>query len=429
MYIQALLNLLPLAHGIVSPGAAENRDGVLDRLGNLTPYHKAPAVEGIKKQLPGDCSVDQVMLTHRHGSRGPLQSELSLIQGLTYTLGNASQAIEHANLPVNLQFLKQGYVTKLKPESLSPIGRKQLFDHGVDFLLRYPRLHTDTFVAGNEERVIESSHWFGQGYLGGNASGAHFITIPDDVSKASWIRPWIACPAWGKGWNVKARATWVKTYLPSITKRLNKLLPGVHLSDDDTHGALFACAYDLAAYGVSPWCDVFSPTELSYFEYELDVMINGGFGYNLIPPEMGPVMGSVYVNTLIERFSNATGDATPLYLEFGHDGTIYTAMTAMGLAKDEPPLCPNGINPFRKWRTSYQVPFAANMVWERFTCTDSFRGPQIRLVLNEETFPLSICAKTKSDKTYGTCSLVEFITANKFSTDIQFGDATWSAAC
>lgn len=60
---------------------------------------------------------------------------------------------------------------------------------------------------------------------------------------------------------------WSDSYLPNITERLNNLLPyGVSLTDDNTHGALYACAYDLAAGHESPWCDVFYADELEDFE-------------------------------------------------------------------------------------------------------------------------------------------------------------------
>lgn len=32
------------------------------KLGNLSPYHKAPVPHGVKEHLPNDCTVDQVML-------------------------------------------------------------------------------------------------------------------------------------------------------------------------------------------------------------------------------------------------------------------------------------------------------------------------------------------------------------------------------
>jgi len=83
-------------------------------------------------------------------------------------------------------------------------------------------------------------------------------------------------------------------------------------------------------------------------------------------------------------------EAQSLYLEFGHDTTIMMAMAAMELNRyvfmlaqlesgsvsciqyrDDPPLSPHGPPRQRKFRTSYQTPFAGNMVWERFTCETS----------------------------------------------------------
>ena len=131
--------------------------------------------------------------------------------------------------------------------------------------------------------------------------------------------------------SLKLQATieWGNVYLPPITKRLNKLLPGVGLSRYDVHGALYACAYDLAAHGVSPWCGAFSQSEINDFEYELDLLMDGAFGYNL-PGTMEKTLGSVFVNTLVKRLTDANGQK--VYLEFGHDTTIDLALSALGLA-------------------------------------------------------------------------------------------------
>jgi hypothetical protein len=61
-------------------------------------------------------------------------------------------------------------------------------------------------------------------------------------------------------------ANWDSLYLPEITKRLNEAVPGVNFTDAETHGALYACPYDKAAYGVSPWCDFFLENEILNFE-------------------------------------------------------------------------------------------------------------------------------------------------------------------
>jgi len=143
---------------------------------------------------------------------------------------------------------------------------------------------------------------------------------------------------------------------------------------------------------------------------------------------MGPLLGSLYVNKLIERFTTSSGDAVPVYLEFGHDATIDLALAGLGLAKDRKGLNPDGPpNPNRRWRTSNQVPFGAQMIWEKFTCTSSFEGPQIRLVLNDSPFPLSICRGMS--KRYGTCSLTDFLASTKGAQGIKWGDAAWNATC
>lgn len=69
------------------------------------------------------------------------------------------------------------------------------------------------------------------------------------------------------------------------------------------------------------------------------------------------------------------------------------------------------------------------MIWERFSCSSSFSGPQIRLVLNEATFPLTTCIQSKSDKTYGTCSMVSFVKSNAASAQVSYANAVWNASC
>ena len=62
--------------------------------------------------------------------------------------------------------------------------------------------------------------------------------------------------------------------------------------------------------------------------------MDGAFGYNL-PGNMGPTLGALYVNKLIQRFTSPTAgaDTRPVYLEFGHDTTIDMALTALVLVK------------------------------------------------------------------------------------------------
>lgn len=409
--------------------ASPSPSWILQHLGNLSPYHKAPVPSGVQEALPSDCKVDQVFHMGRHGSRYPLASELVFIQGLSAKLAMASASIHSAHLPSELTFLKSGYNTTLGHDDLTAPGRLQLFEHGVNFKLKYPQLSINELLVGGQDRVEESAQWFREGYFGRNwANISTFTVIPEDSKTISFITPSFTCPKWQYAYGNNLTVAWGTHYLPSITKRLNKLLPGANLTDADTHGALYACAYDTAAYGIdkSPWCGVFTQSELLDFEYELDLLMVGAFGYGL-PDGMGALLGSTIVNKIIEVFTKSTNSL----ISFGHDTTVDFALTALGLAKDSPSLSPNVSSPksSRKWRTTDQVPFATQMIFEKFTCSSSAKGPQIRLVLNDSPFPMPSCAKTSLDKKLGACSLDAFVTANAASTAISWGDAQWNATC
>ncbi|KAG1875199.1 phosphoglycerate mutase-like protein [Suillus tomentosus] len=427
MRIQAILGLLSSTHYVQN--YFNDTLNVLNHLGSISPYHRArhDHASEIVSELPIDCTVDQVMLVHRHGSRGPI-GEQRYIEQLVQTLHDATDVIQKVELPHELEFLRAGYNFSLAPHNLTILGRKELFDHGVEFALKYPHLTTDTILSSDSSRVVESARWFALGFFGLDPD-VRIVTVNNKDDPVSWITPapGPACPKFNYSFGQQATRTWSKHYLPVITDRLNMLLPGVGFTEDDIHGALFACAYDLASLGASPWCGVFRPDELVNFEYERDILMDASCGY-MLPDNMGPLAGTVFVNKLIERFTDSQGDSRPLYLEFGHDVTILLALSALGLAKDDPPLSPDELRPGRKFWTSELTPFAANMVWEKFTCTSSYDGPQIRLILNDATMPLTICGQGM-DPTLGTCSLDTFVNANHYSTSIRFRDETWNATC
>ncbi|CAE7099167.1 unnamed protein product [Rhizoctonia solani] len=247
---------------------------IVGHLGNLSPYQKAPVPTGVQETLPSDCNVDQVFYIGRHGSRYPLASELVFIQGLSSKLAIASTAIRSARLPSELQFLKSGYNTTLGHDDLTAPGRLQLFSHGVNFKLKYPQLSIQELLVGGQDRVEESAQWFREGYFGRNwANISTFTVIPEDSKTISFITPSFTCPKWQYAYGNNLTVEWGAHYLPPITNRLNKLIPGANLTDADTHGALYACAYDAAAYGIneSPWCGVFTQSELLDFEQVLSL--------------------------------------------------------------------------------------------------------------------------------------------------------------
>lgn len=221
---------------------------------------------------------------------------------------------------------------------------------------------------------------------------------------------------------------------------------------------------------------MFSQQEIKDFEYEVDLLMQGAFGYGL-PGDMGPLLGRQYTRKLVERyvflhslffpfllcccahdgisninecrFATMNGSAVPMFVEFGHDTTIDLALTGLGLIKDTPiaalPTNPshNIANPARQWRTSYQVPFAARMVWEKFSCSSSStsglksRTSYVRLLLNGAPISLEpVCGKTGAGakNTFGACALGDFVKSPAVQLALNdktgaWHGAAWNATC
>ncbi len=248
------------------------------------------------------------------------------------------------------------------------------------------------------------------------------------------------CKNWTYSSGGKLVDTWGKVYLPPIAEQFNRevanVWPGLNFTADNVRGMLNGCSYELATKGsveASNWCGVFSKEQISQFEYELDLLMRGAFGYGL-PNSSGQVMGSLYVSNLTQRltqpelFKEPNGSPRSLWFDFAHDTTIDLVLTALGLADDKTYPTQGPIQADRKWRTSYQVPFAAQMEWRTVTCPAEGGKKMIQLHLNEAPFDLSPLCKT--DK-FGGCAMDDFLQAEavKKANNITIGDDTWVAAC
>ncbi|KAL5482437.1 hypothetical protein ACEPAI_9031 [Sanghuangporus weigelae] len=400
-------------------------------LGNLSPFFTPkPAgglVGGLGTGMPEECSLEQVHLMQRHGSRQPLETEVVFTQNLSDVLNapDVTSLLDESTLPEEWSFVQgpERWSNVLGSDNLTAVGRRECFDHGVWFRLAYPDMPFEHLLVGNQDRVVECAEWFRAGLFGRYQFDISTLSlIEEDNVTISSITPMDTCPEWSYNFGADPVTQWGDVYLPPIVKRFNKVLSPLELSTDDVHGALYACAYELAAFGNTTWCDVFTPTEIKNFEYELDVLMRGAFGYGL-PGNMGPVLGSLFVNNLVDRMTNSSANKT--FLEFGHDTTIDMALTALGLAKDDSFPATGPPNPNRKWRTTFQVPFAAMMVWEKWSCGES--STKVRLLLNGAPFSLApLCA---ADRRSGACELDAFVQATAEIRSVKWGDTTWNSTC
>ena len=109
------------------------------------------------------------------------------------------------------------------------------------------------------------------------------------ILKERAVAPSSTCPNWTFSTANTDVATWEGIFLPPIQKRINRILSPVQLTTSEvciicisfstrleqapSHqrkqvlGGLYACAYELAAYGNTTWCSVFQENEFLDFEY------------------------------------------------------------------------------------------------------------------------------------------------------------------
>jgi len=437
MYSYAAITFASLT--LTSAAKASSTFDLYKHLGNLSPYFvpsNTPA--SLLSGIPPTCTVDRAFLIHRHGSRQPISGEIDVIQALGYYIGNNSAIFSQPRgaVPCDFAFLTAGWESTFTINDLSAPGRQQCFDHGVDLRLAYPSLYTDTLLVGGQDRVVESAQWFAQGYYGRHANQTATLDVIGENNKTvSWITSTNTCHSWEYSSGDDLVEEWGAVYLQPIATRINKLLsptfPGVNFTAANAHGMLYACAYGSAVYGIgnAPWCAVFTQEESLNFEYELDLLMRGAFGYGL-PNNQGPILGALLVSN-ITAFMQAkpSGNNTSppnLSINFAHDTTIDLGLTALGLADDASFPAGGPPSPYRQWRTSYQVPFAAQMLWKRLDCGGQKR---LALELNGANFDLSPVGCTSD--AYGTCRMADFVAAKsvKVALGIIDGDATWTRAC
>lgn len=403
-------------------------------LGNLSPWFPAPGVDVLPGEPPA-CSVSKAYLVHRHGSRHPISDELPIIEGLSEFVQANSATFSHPreHLPSEFAFLVDGWTSTFTLDDLTPIGRQQLFDHGVKLRLQYPDLYTTELLAGGQDRVVESAQWFALGYFGRDANKTTTLeVIGENRDTLSFITPAYKCDAWTYSSGTALRKQWGDVYLPPIAARINRLLatayPGIRLSKENIHGALYACAYGTAVDGPgkSPWCEVFTPEEILWNEYEYDLLMRGSFGYGLPRKGMGSILGSLLISNLTE-FMQLDSRQT-LSLNFGHDTTVALTLTALGLSYDEHYAASGPPQADRKWRTAHQEPFAAQMLFKLLECGGS-SGKRIQLSLNDANVDLQ--SSGCSSDAYGSCSFDDFLSSERVQAAlrIEYNGTEWQSVC
>ena len=418
------------------------------------PYMPNPSGFGVKEYpLPPGTHITQMHMVHRHGSRYPTSSA----SVANFPARVAELLANGTRFTGNLAFLNS-WEYQLGKEELTALGRQQLFDSGVLNWFNYGRLYdpSSPLIARTttQVRMLQSAENFLNGFFG--PDWTKNVTLEVLIEETGFKNPLAgdkACPNNGNNRSEAgdwASTQWQERYLKSATDRFRQSMTGnPNWTIEDTYNAQTMCPYETVGLGYSPFCSLFTMEEWLGFEYSLALSYYGGNGF---ASPTGRAVGVSYVEELITRLQhhypqadkgstaiNKTLDTSPttfplnqnLYLDFSHDTTIFSMLTALGLTQFGEFLPTSAPPADRQLVVSHIVPFAGRFNIEvikapRPVLARRSEDPQasayesgggettyVHLLMNQRTIPLGRSITECGERDDGWCELQTFINAQK----------------
>ncbi|KAI0001359.1 phosphoglycerate mutase-like protein [Russula compacta] len=430
--IPAIENQSPVIRPDTYDHAGRNFD-VIRSWGNLSPmFSLDPGTFGLldaSPLVPEGCAIHAVHILHRHGARYPTSS--SAPSAFAAKIHNASTGTGFSATGP-LTFLNT-WVYRLGAEILTPLGRQQLYELGVNVRIRYGDLlkeATDLPVWRTTSEGLFAAGFFGvQTY----AASYHQLIEIEASGFNSTLAPYDQCPNANNAignFGVIQSTLWAEKYTVPIIKRLQSFISGVNITATDIIGMQEACAYESVALGYSSFCDLFTEDEWESFEYfiDLDFWYSNGPGNPSVAAQ-----GIGYVSEFISRLTqtritnfdtsvNATIVSSnisfpfkqPIYVDASHDTIISAVAVALNLTSlaSSGPLPTDHIQKNRQWIVTHISPFATNLVAQLLSCPASSSPTHIRWILNDAVVPLTGVKGCAADKN-GLCDLQTYIKGTK----------------
>ncbi|OTB08138.1 hypothetical protein M426DRAFT_317239 [Hypoxylon sp. CI-4A] len=393
----------------------------------------------ISAATPKNCEVTFAQLLARHGARDPTAHK-SLAYGAL--IDRIHNDVDHYGK--DFKFIED-YEYTLGADQLTLYGEQQMINSGVKFYQRYKDLassHLPFIRSSGQERVVESAQNWTQGFHQGRLADKHsdvpdtypydILVIPETDGFNNSLSPDL-CPAFedNRHDGDDAQQTWIKTFLPPLTEKLNENLPGANLSDEETIYMMDLCPFNTVANDkgkLSDFCYLFTVDD--WFDYNYYQSLGKWYGYGNGSP-LGPTQGVGFVNELLARLTgkpvtdhtttNSTLDESKstfpldhvLYADFSHDNDMMDIYGTLGLYNLTDPLPGDRrVGPLeaKGFSASWAVPFAARLYVEKMSC-GGIDEELVRILVNDRVIPLQSCGADE----LGRCTLSRFVESQSFA--------------
>lgn len=163
-------------------------------------------------------------------------------------------------------------------------------------------------------------------------------------------------------------------------------LPHSLVTPDMVEAAFFLCSYEFAIKSLnSPWCQLFNETDALVLEYKNDLKQywKRGYGHDINRKSSCVLFHDLFNRMEQVAHQSRVGQVSEaVTIQVGHGETLLPLLSLMGFFRDETPLTADNFasQHGRIFKTSLIVPYAANLLFVLYECSDGLR---LQFLLNE----------------------------------------------
>lgn len=335
-----------------------------------------------------NCSAMHVYTILRHGARNPGLRDTKHIANLQWKL---TKIKSFSSVTEPLKFWKSPFLESGEGQ-LIKLGRSEHIQNAHRFMaafdnvfLKNGRIQLLRLVSSTKQRCVDSMKAFGDGvkdYL-----RTHKLDTQDFDQQVTFsnnntlLRFYDYCAKYQKDVkkNKKAMSDYYEFFRgKSIGKVVKKINQKFKTDDsffnlDDVRVMYVLCAFEQCLLNGSDWCRLMDHEDTLTFEYLSDIKqywINA-YGYKVNYQQSCPIMKDLLHSILTSVEAHRGGkNYTKGHFMFGHGETLAPVYSDLGLFKDTKPLKAENFQAqhHRKFRSSYILPFAANIAIVTYHC-------------------------------------------------------------
>lgn len=351
-------------------------------------FHNPPKLHDRVQYRNQNCTAMHVYTILRHGARNPGLRDtrhMASIQQKLRKIKSFSAITEH------LKFWKSPFVES-KEGQLIELGKFEHIQNAHHFLAAFEnvffknqRLQPIRMVSSTKQRCVDSMKAFGDGmkdYL-----KMHHFNV-DDFNrqvKSSYNNTLLRFYDYCTKYQREVKQNWramLQYYdflngneIGKVVKKVNQKfkVKDNFFDSGDVRVMYILCAFEQCLLNSSDWCRLLDEKDTRTFEYLSDIKqywINA-YGYKVNYEQSCPIMKDLLHSIDSSVKAHRMGkDYIKGHFLFGHGETLAPVYSSLGLFKDTKPLNARNFEDhlYRKFKSSYVLPFAANIAIVTYHC-------------------------------------------------------------